>query len=267
MNNNSILISQQDMESYQLIELPHYTIGYFSARAKTKKTPNEDALLVYPTKHGLLVAVADGVGSTPRSYEASHKILQALTSIKTNLKKSADYTHAIIDAIESTNTALVKNPNNPQTTLTLCSIVSHQIKSFQVGDSGVFLCGQRAKLKYKSIMHSPVGYAVAAGILNEAEAIFHPDANLIDNAVGDPLMKIEIGPELEISRSDSLFLATDGLFDNLPANELIDIVKSGPVNESMKILTECCQQQLHPDGKTGFIKEDDMSFILCRRTN
>lgn len=265
MNSSNILITEDSLPTFHIVQSFEYKIGYYSRKAQNKKTPSEDSLLIHPLKNGLIIAVADGVGGSPRGYEASSKILKAINEIKPNLKNEEETNHAIIAAIELTNQQLIKINNNPQTTLTLCVITENQLKTFQIGDSGLLVCGQRGKLKFRTSMHSPVGHAVAAGILNEIEAMYHPDANIVDNVIGDPMMKIEIGPAIEINRFDNILLSTDGLTDNIPPEMIIEIIKSGPLPEVMNTLTQACQQKITPDQKTPFHKDDDMTFILCRR--
>jgi serine/threonine protein phosphatase PrpC len=78
-------------------------------------------------------------------------------------------------------------------------------------------------------------------------------------------MRIEIGPAIPLAARDTLLLASDGLFDNLYPEEIIDIIRCGPL---MKAATRLCdtanRRMLHPT-KGEPSKWDDMSFILFRQ--
>src|SRR5690606_2144872 len=103
------------------------------------------------------------------------------------------------------------------------------IRPYHVGDSAILLTGQRGKLKMQTIAHSPIGYAVEAGLMREEEAIHHEERHVISNVIGSDQMRIEIGPPVEMARRDTLVLASDGLLDNLLPSEIVGYVRSGPL--------------------------------------
>ena len=80
-----------------------------------------------------------------------------------------------------------------------------------------------------------MGYAVEAGLLDEHEAMHHDERHVVSNMVGAADMRIEIGSALTPSPLDTALLATDGLFDNLGQDEVVEIVRSGPLD---RIATE-----------------------------
>src|SRR5690606_26158083 len=100
-------------------------------------------------------------------------------------------------------------------TLALAELSSSGIRPYHVGDSMILILGGRGKVKLQTVSHSPVGYGVESGLLNEQEAMFHEDRHLVSNMIGCPEMRIEIGPWHCLAARDTLLIATDGLFDNL----------------------------------------------------
>ena len=64
--------------------------------------------------------------------------------------------------------------------------------------------------------------AVESGMLDEDEAVHHEERHLISNVVGADDMRIEIGLSINMAAKDTLLLASDGLFDNLYLNEIIE---------------------------------------------
>jgi serine/threonine protein phosphatase PrpC len=151
------------------------------------------------------------------------------------------------------------------TTVAIVEIQDHHVRPYHIGDSMTLITGQRGKLKYQSTAHSPVGYAVEAGLLDADDAIYHADRHLISNAVGMPGMHVEMGPRIALAARDTVLVASDGLFDNLQADEIIATIRRGPLPDAAKALADHCQERMHHPGDDQPHKPDDMSFILYRR--
>ncbi len=58
------------------------------------------------------------------------------------------------------------------------------LRPYHVGDSTNLLTGQRGKLEFAMISHSPTGYAMEAGVLGEEEALVHEDRHDVSNLLG-----------------------------------------------------------------------------------
>jgi serine/threonine protein phosphatase PrpC len=125
--------------------------------------------------------------------------------------------------------------------------------------------GQKGKVKLLTKSHSPVGYAVEAGVLDEEEAMHHEQRHLISNAVGSPEMYIEIGSALDLAPRDTLVVASDGLFDNLHADEIVALCRKGKLAEASRRLIARCRERMTEPQEGQPSKPDDLSFILYRR--
>ncbi|MGI9590762.1 MAG: PP2C family protein-serine/threonine phosphatase, partial [Myxococcota bacterium] len=79
----------------------------------------------------------------------------------------------------------------------------------------ILLIGQRGRVKLQTVDHSPVGFAVEAGLLDADAALHHEDRHIISNFVGGADLRIEMGSGLHLAERDTLCLASDGLADNL----------------------------------------------------
>ncbi len=67
-----------------------------------------------------------------------------------------------------------------------------------------------------------------------------------------------------IAARDTLVLGTDGLFDNLSVDEVVDIARLGPIGEAADRLAELSQERMvNPTGQLPS-KPDDMSLIVYR---
>ncbi len=259
---------QTDMPSFDLEENNSFTIGYYTQKSPESTTPNEDALGIITFESKSILMVADGVGGTPKGEEASETAIKTIINeAKKNLLpplKKNQLRNTILNSIEKANDTLLKNNNGARTTLTVCEINKNILRNYQIGDSCLIVCGQKGLLKYKATEHSPVGYAVAAEMISQQEAIHHPERHYVSNVMGENSMSIEIGPPIELAPNDTILLASDGLFDNFLIDDLIEIIRKESMQEVLIKLTESCQRMREKDEKKNFLKADDISFVICR---
>ena len=89
------------------------------------------------------------------------------------------------------------------TTLTVVEIEGESVRPFHVGDSFMLITGQRGKVKSRTIPHSPTGYAVASGLLDEKEALHHDERHVISNVIGSAEMRIDVGSPIELAPKDT----------------------------------------------------------------
>jgi len=100
----------------------------------------------------------------------------------------------------------------------------------------ILLVGQRGKRKLQNVAHSPVGFAVEAGLLDESEAMHHEDRHIVSNMLGAADMRIEVGSSRRIAPRDTLLIASDGLSDNLDPEEMVERMRAGPLLEGARRL-------------------------------
>ena len=150
-------------------------------------------------------------------------------------------------------------------TLAIAEVQSARIRPYHVGDSMILLTGQRGRMKIQSVAHSPVGYAVESGMLDVDEAVHHEERHLISNVVGARDMRIEIGAARKMAVRDTLVLASDGLFDNLYVNEIVDIIRVGKLEDAAAGLLQLAQQRMHTPQEGQPSHPDDLTFILFRK--
>jgi len=257
------------METFEILESSCFQLGFYSQKAPEKTGPNEDSLGFVLHRNKAILVVADGVGGAPKGEEASQAAVSSL--VKTFSKEenlAADeheFRHLMIDAIEKAQENIVKLNNGARSTLTACGIHNGNLRSYQIGDSSLLVCGQKGLLKYKATEHSPTGFAVEAGLMTELEAMSHPDRNIVSNVMGEDDMHIGIGPEIELAEFDTILVASDGLFDNYTTDELIEIIRKESLQEVMQQLVTLGKQMLDPEARKKLHKTDDLSFIVCRR--
>jgi serine/threonine protein phosphatase PrpC len=239
----------------------------YCRRSPDKETGNEDTLAVIPLAGDTVVlAVADGAGGLPAGQRASRTAIRTvIESLKAVSDPAVALRTAVLNAMEEANAAVMALANGSATTLTVVSVEGRLVRPYHVGDSAALVTGQRGRLKMQTIAHTPVAFAVEAGFLDEVEALYHAERNLVFNFLGTADMRIEVGAELELAPRDTLLLASDGLTDNLHLAEIVEIARKGPAAETLAQLADYARERmLTPEAPTPS-KPDDLSIILFRK--
>ncbi|HEX7082081.1 MAG TPA: protein phosphatase 2C domain-containing protein [Gammaproteobacteria bacterium] len=247
-------------------ELPQGLVALRSIRSPEKDTPNEDAAAIIAlSDDALVLAVADGVGGTPAGREASNLTVSTLSSVLgRRADESASLRPAILDAIEQANRSVIDLARGAATTLVVAEIVARRLRSYHVGDSELIAVGQRGRVKRRVVPHSPTGFAVEAGLMDEDEAVQHEQRHVLFNVIGAEDMRVEIGGSVKLAPRDTVLLASDGLLDNLFADEIVDIIRIGPIAAAADRLVEKALRRMKTNGSGQPSKPDDLTIILFR---
>jgi serine/threonine protein phosphatase PrpC len=255
----------------ELAPVRHVDVGtgaavVYSARSPEKETPNEDAAAILRYgKEGSVLVVADGVGGERSGTLASKLAVKSLAAaLKQGEKRGLELRIAILDGIEKANYAVGELSSGAATTVAVMQVEGTVARPFHVGDSGILVVGQRGKIKHQNIAHGPVGYAVEAGLLDAGEALHHDERNVVSNVVGSLEMRIEVGPKSCLAARDTVLVATDGLFDNLYVEEIVERIRMGPLETAAELLADTCDKRMVEPGKGQPSKPDDLTFILYR---
>jgi serine/threonine protein phosphatase PrpC len=238
----------------------------YTGRAPEKETENEDSLGLIPCgERACALVVADGLGGLPSGEQASSTaVKQVSQNITASCSEQLVLREAILDGIEQANKVIMERGAGSGTTIIAVAIENHIIRPYHVGDSAVLITGQRGKIKHLSISHSPVGYAVEAGLIEADDAIYHEERHLVSNIIGVADMRVEIGPEITLAPRDTLVIGSDGLFDNLQVEEIVDTVRTGPLSRAAEKLVKICRWRMTEFSETRPHKPDDLGFILFR---
>lgn len=248
------------------VEIANRLVEVRTIKSPVKPTPNEDAALVVPVgSDGLVLAVADGLGGSPGGGDAARLVVRMLSRALQHADVATDTLRTtILDAIEAANGALLEADGRGTTTLVVAEIVGRQLRSYHVGDSELLVCGQRGRVKMRIVPHSPTGFAVEAGLLDEHEAVQHDERHVVFNVVGAPTMSIDISAPVTLAPHDTVLLASDGLFDNLFQDEIVAVMRSGPLPDAMTRLVDTASRRMLEWPSNQPSKPDDLTIILCR---
>lgn len=260
------IYAEADMRQRALHSLAGGQAAVFTTRSPAKDTVNEDAAALIPVDDdSAVLVVADGLGGHAAGERASLLAIQTIQEFVTQtVENGAGLRTAILNGIEEANRAVLDLAGDAATTLAVVEIRGRSIRPYHVGDSVILLVGNRGKIKLQTVAHSPVAYAVEAGMLNEHDAMHHDERHLISNVIGAAEMRIEIGPEIEMATRDSLLLASDGLADNLHVSEMVEYIRKGPLPKVARLMAEetLARMENPQDGRPS--KPDDLTFIVYR---
>ncbi len=258
------LFSECNMDAEALLDVAGGQAAVYSARGPDKESPNEDGAAVLPVDaRAAALVVADGLGGQPGGQNATDLALRALRDALGGAGRET-LRHAILDGIESANRAILELGIGAATTLAAVEIADGWLRPYHVGDSAILVVGQRGKLKLQTVSHSPVGYAVESGLLDEHEAMQHAERHLVSNLVGAPDMRIEVGSPLRLARRDTVLLATDGLLDNLALGEIVELIRRGPLAQAARALASVGGGRMRSPAPGEPSKPDDLTFVLFR---
>ena len=260
------IFADENMAEPRILRFAGGRAAVFSSRAPDKDGPNEDAagLLVTNGEGGALV-VADGLGGQPGGENASKITIECLrTALEQADAAEPSVRSAILDGVERANERVLRLGIGAATTMAAVELSRGLLRPYHVGDSAILVVGQRGKVKLQTMAHSPVGYAIEAGLLDEREALHHDQRHEISNAVGAADMRIEVGSALRLAPHDTALLATDGLLDNLNPAEIVEIVRAGPLEQVARTLVRRCAQRMRSPTDGHPSKPDDLTFVLYR---
>lgn len=259
------LYFKQDMADVLLRQLTSGRIAVASARCPGKPTPNEDsAAVIRVDVNSLVLVVADGAGGYNGGEIASEIAVRAVEDSIRNAENGTELRAAIIDSFEKANKEVIDLGIGAATTLAVAEIQDGTVRTYHAGDSTIFIVGQRGKLKLQTVAHSPVGYAVESGVLDEKQAMYHEERHLISNMIGSDEMRIEIGSPFELSARDTLLLASDGIFDNVHSTEVVDIVRKGGLEDAARTLLATASGRMLKENGSHPSKPDDVTFLMFR---
>jgi serine/threonine protein phosphatase PrpC len=238
----------------------------FSARCPGKETANEDAAAVIPFNDAAAVlVVADGLGGSAAGEQASRMAVRSVcTAIQEIRGTDTLLRTGILNGIELANNVVQELSIGAATTFAAIEIDGDTIRPYHVGDSMILVVGGRGKIKLQTVPHSPVGYGVEAGLLDEAEAMHHEERHVVSNFIGTPGMHIEIGPPIQLSPRDTVLLASDGLFDNLHCDEIAAVIRKGNLQSTATQLAATSTERMKHPANNLPSKPDDMTFVTFR---
>ncbi len=256
----------RDLAAPELAEIASGTAAVFSSRAPGSARANEDSAALIPLgPESALLVVADGVGGAPAGEQAARVAIEAVWSHLAEASGLAlPSPGMILESIEAAQHSVRGLGVGAATTLAALEVRGSRVRPYHVGDSRVLVIGQRGRVKLQTVSHSPVGFAVEAGVLDERDAMHHADLHLVSNVLGAEDTRIEVGSSLRLARFDTALLGSDGLFDNLFVHEVVELLRRGALAQAMQGLVSAAQQRMAAAGGPEPCKPDDLTLVAFR---
>ncbi|MEM8984906.1 MAG: protein phosphatase 2C domain-containing protein [Pseudomonadota bacterium] len=230
--------------------------------------PNQDSAAVFVLSQShCVLAVADGMGGGIAGDKAS---ALAVNTLDDQLRQASGtelpLRSVILNSFEVAHEQIRQQYTGAATTLIVAEIQNRTARLYHVGDSAALVIGGRGKLKLQTAAHSPVGYALKAGMLDEHDALSHDDRHYVSNMLGLSDLSIEVGYPFALAPRDTLLLATDGLFDNLWLDEVSSLAIRGSVLEAVERIQRLATTRMNEPGTTNNqpSKPDDLAILAHR---
>jgi len=214
-----------------------------------KRKINEDAMMVR-TERGLW-AVADGMGGHDAGEVASGKIAEALASLPIvySLQETVDNALAALRRVNYELIALARGGGQPRTigsTVVGLAISGDEFRCFWAGDSRAYRI-RAGRITQLSRDHSLVHDLVLAGMLSEAEARVHPNANVVTRAVGvSEELQVDVVSG-DVREGDIFLLASDGLTRVVEDDEIAEELVLKRLADAADRLIELVMERGAPD--------------------
>jgi serine/threonine protein phosphatase PrpC len=257
-----------DMLEPDTFELAGGLAALLSARRPEKTTANEDAAAVIAAGGDAAVSVvADGFGGMASGEQAARIAVECLTESVLDVigNENRPLRTAILDGIEEANRRILELRTGAGATLAVVQLENGEVRPYHVGDSQILLVGGRGKVKLLTTSHSPVGYAVEAGMLEEHEALGHEERHLVSNYLGSGAMHVEVGSARTISSRDGLLVASDGVLENLMLDEIVALLRTGSAAAAAAKIAGLASARMREPQVGRPHKPDDLTLIAFSR--
>lgn len=191
-----------------------------------------------------LIVVCDGMGGHKGGRHAAEV---AVNTVLSEFSSKTDKSHAdaLKLAIECANTKILdESTSNPVfremgTTIAALLLTTDSAISCHVGDSRIYHIRNGHTL-FRTFDHSHVFEMVKAGLITEEEARLSDKSNIITRALGiESVVEIDVTENISYQEGDLFLLCTDGIWGELPENELVELVsKEGDIKQITEELVE-----------------------------
>ena len=201
---------------------------------------NQDRMSWSPVPLGELYIVADGMGGHKGGAVAAEIAVQELQRYISEAPGNASVDQVIQAAFKKANETVYAKAHSgdPATegmgTTAVLLLVSGQVARLaHVGDSRAYLY-RSGTLSQLTTDHTVVQKMVQAGMLKPEEAADHPDASVLERAIGSkPNVEVDISKELPLTDGDAILLCSDGLSGYVTSQEIESALRSPSTSQEM----------------------------------
>lgn len=218
---------------------------------------NQDRMSWSPVPLGQLYIVADGMGGHNGGALAAETAVQELQRHISQAPVGEPVDQVIHAAFKKANETVYAKAHSgdPATegmgTTAVLLLISGQVANLaHVGDSRAYLY-RNGRLAQLTTDHTVVQRMIQAGLLKPEEAADHPDASVLERAIGSkPDIEVDIRNEL-LREGDAILLCSDGLSGYVADAQIESVLGSqGTVRETAENLVKLTLEKGGKDNVT-----------------
>jgi serine/threonine protein phosphatase PrpC len=215
---------------------------------------NEDRLACRHTSEALVMVVADGMGGHDHGELAAQAAVDCVvdTFLRVATPRLPEpylfLSQVLLDAHQAVNdVARVRGlEHKPMTTCVVCVIQDGIACWAHAGDSRLY--GLRdGRVLSRTRDHSRVQLLLEEGLISADEARRHPQRNRIFSCLGGAMPpQVEFSRKLALRDGDILLLCSDGAWGPLAEGELVRLLSTGDLIESLPRMIDVAEQAAGP---------------------
>lgn len=183
------------------------------------------------TPCGYAYIVSDGMGGHRAGALAAELTIETLAHALPGIQSILSAPSEIKHALEEANRTVYERGHSGDAetrgmgaTVVVLLVAGSQALIAHVGDSRAYLHAGGV-LRQLTRDHSRVQKMVDAGLLAAADAVFHPDASILDRAIGAlPDVKADISGWISLHEGDRILLCSDGLHGYVLDSEITGVL-------------------------------------------
>ena len=225
------------MENYMNKESKRVIPREWSVGARSEtgyvRSENQDRMSCVGTPFGYAYIVSDGMGGHRAGALAAQLTIETLAQALPAIQSISSAPAEIRHAVEEANRAVYERGHSGATetrgmgaTVVVLFVSGSQALIAHVGDSRAYLYAGGV-LRQLTRDHSRVQKMVDEGLLAAAEAASHPDASILDRAIGvAPRVEVDISGWLSLHEGERILLCSDGLHGYVADSEIITVLEN-----------------------------------------
>jgi PPM family protein phosphatase len=194
---------------------------------------NQDRISGSAVRFGHLYIVADGMGGHKGGALAAEMTVKGLQRYFDQAPENATVEEVIRAAFESVNQEVYLQAHSGKgdvegmgSCVVLLLISGPIARVAHVGDSRAYLYSN-GQLTQLTKDHTLVQKMVERGMLSAHETFNHPNANIIERAIGSKsIVEVDISKELRLNDGDAILLCSDGLTGYVRDTDILRVLRS-----------------------------------------
>ncbi|SAL27903.1 PP2C family protein-serine/threonine phosphatase [Caballeronia humi] len=199
------------------------------------RTENQDRMSWVRARAGDIFVVSDGMGGHAGGALAAQLTVETLQQKLADLASLDSAAATLESAFQAANDAVFvrgqsSNPATARMGATAVALLAagNQVMLAHVGDSRAYLLDRRGTLQRLTKDHSLVQRMVDAKVLSEAQAANHPDASVLERAMGQAArVEVEVSGWVRVHPGEACMLCSDGLCGYVEDDDIAAVMRSG----------------------------------------